>query len=81
MICLNMDSKFHKMICPECERLWATYAYTLKELSKLLIAAELSGNRLGLRDMEESRAFLRAVLREHALSHSEEEILALTSVG
>ena len=65
------------MNCPECERLWATYSYVLKELSDMLVAAELAGDydRRALRDMEDSRAFVREELREHALSHSEEEVL------
>ena len=67
------------MNCPECERLWATYSYVLGELSKMLVVAELSGNRLGLRDMEDSRAFVREQLREHALSHCEEEVPPVTA--
>ena len=62
-------------MCTECERLWATYAYVLNELSKMLLAAELGGDRLGLNDLEDSRVFVREALREHALSHAEEEVL------
>ena len=58
--------------CSECERLWTRYFYVLKELSRALLAAELSGNRLGLSDMEDSRVFVRNALREHTLTHIEE---------
>jgi len=45
------------MICPKCERLWDTYSYVLKERSKMLLAAELTGDydHPGLRDREGSR--------------------------
>jgi len=63
--------------CAECERLWDTYSYVLRALSEILWAAELTGDydRRSLRDMEDSRAFVREALREHALTHSEEEVL------
>jgi len=60
------------MNCPECERLWAMYAYILKELYRMLLVFELTGGREGLQDMEDSRALVRAAFREHALSHSGE---------
>ena len=60
------------MCCPECERLWATYAYILKELHRMLLVFEMTGSREGLQEMEDSRAFVREAFREHALSHSGE---------
>ena len=62
-----------KMNCPECERLWATYNYILKELYRMLLVFELTGSREGLRDMEDSRFLVRRALREHALTHCGEE--------
>ena len=52
--------------CPECERLWSAYAYTREELSKLFISAELSGDHLAIKDMEESHSFVHGILIEHA---------------
>jgi len=66
------------MNCPDCERLWATYAYILKELYRMLLVAELTGSREGLQDMEDSRALVREAFREHALSHSREAFLVTT---
>jgi len=67
--------------CAECDRLWATYVYTLKELSRMLLPAELSGDKRGLHDMEDSRALVRDALREHALTHIEEAILTVSASG
>ena len=71
------------MNCPECERLWATYSYVLGELRRMLVTAEPLGDydRLRLRDLEDCRAFVREELREHALSHAEEEVLQTSAMG
>jgi len=58
--------------CGECERQWSAYSHVLRQLYKILVAAELSGNRLGIKDLEDSRALLRDAFRKHALTHSGE---------
>jgi len=47
----------------------------------MLLPAELSGDKRGLHDMEDSRALVRDALREHALTHIEEAILTVSASG
>lgn len=47
----------------------------------MLLAAEFSGDNLGIKDMEESRALLREALREHALTHNEEAEFLVSAIG
>ena len=62
--------------CPECERLWAKYVYIREELVNKLLAAELSGDRFGLTDLEDSRVLVREEFRAHALTHCEKKAQA-----
>ena len=62
--------------CAKCARLWAKYVYIREELIKKLLAAELSGDCLGLTDLEDSRVLVREEFRAHVLTHCEKKAQA-----
>jgi len=50
--------------------------YIREELVNKLLAAELSGDRFGLTDLEDSRVLVREEFRAHALTHCEKKAQA-----